>query len=179
MADNYLITAFTLPVSAEEADLLTESFAVAAEIASGFASVVESDEMTAAKRYYDARSEAFRTAFPPQGGEEDPFATFFLLFDDPQFPEFDADLSIHDAEGGSGKYAFIRGDQADVSAIAELIQKVCRSALPFGFEWARTSRQLRPGEFGGGYYVVTETAVLGGSTAWQMRQALQSLKVGA
>lgn len=179
MADNYVKTAFTVPVTADEAALLTESFAVAEEIDSAFASFPDMSEMAAAKYYYAGRSEAFRQAFPPRDDEEDPFATFFLLFNDAAFPAFDAEISIHDGGDGIGKYAFIRGDQADVWAIAELLQKVCRSALPFGFEWATCCSALRPNEFGGGFFVIAETAILGGSTGWHMRQALQSLNAGA
>ena len=72
--------------------------------------------------------------------------------------------------------ADISGQQADVFALASLIQKVCRSALPFGFEWAAVSTKLRPGELGGGYLVVTETDVLGGSTHWLMAETMQTLR---
>jgi hypothetical protein len=39
--------------------------------------------------------------------------------------------------------------------------------------------QDRPGGFGGGYYVVTETEILGGSTRWLMKETLRSLRAGA
>lgn len=178
MANNYLETAFNIAVTPEEAALLEECFATAGEISSGFASVPQ-DEMNAAKACYAARSETFRTVFPLMVGEEDPFASFLALWSDPDFPDFDAGLSINDNPDSKEKIAFISGQQADVSALASLIQKVCKSALPYCFEWAAVCDKLRPGELGGGYFVITDTEILGGSTHWLMQETLQGLRAGA
>jgi hypothetical protein len=105
--------------------------------------------------------------------------TFLALWSDPDFPCLDADLTINEDPVGKGQLAYVHGHEVDVSALASLIQKVCKSALPFGFEWALVTDQDRPGGFGGGYYVVTETEILGGSTRWLMKETLRSLRAGA
>lgn len=178
MANNYLETAFTISVTPEEAALLEECFATAGEICNGFLSAPQ-HELDAAKACYAACSGAFRTIFPPVDGEEDPFTSFLALWSHPDFPDFDADLNINGDPDGKGQIAFISGHQADVSALASLIQKVCTSALPYGFEWATVCDKLRPGQFGGGYLVITDTEILGGSTRWLMQETLQSLHAGA
>jgi len=178
MANTYLETAFNVQVTPDEAALLEECFETAAEISAGFASIPQ-EELEAAKSCYASRTSLFRATFPPQGDEADPFASFLGFWSDPDFPCFDADLSIKDGADGKGQIAFIHGHEADVSALASLIQKVCRSALPFGFEWALVTDRDRPGGFGGGYFVVTETEILGGSTHWLMQETLRSLRTGA
>lgn len=175
MANNYLLAAFTIPVTSAEAALLQECFEVAAELSSDFASIPH-EELEAARFLYGQRSEAFKAAFPARDGEADPFAGFFALWSDPDFPDFDASLSVSEAADQTNMIAFIQGEQVDVDAVACLIQKVCTSALPFGFEWATTCDKMRSGEFGGGYLVITDTEIRGGSTGWLMRQNLQNLK---
>lgn len=177
MANNSLETAFNVPVTRDEAALLEECFAVAAEIMNGFATVAN-HKPDAAEAYYDSRSHAFKLIFPRQDGEDYPFITFVGLFPDLEFIDFEAEITINDDPDGGGWLAFIRGDQADVSALAAVIQKVCKSALPFGFEWAAVCDSFRPGQFGGGYFVVTDTQILGGSTRWLMQQTLQTLRAG-
>lgn len=175
MSNNYIETAFNVPVTPSEASLLEECFATAADISDGFP-CPPLEEMDAAKACYAARSEGFKATFPERDDEEDPFATFLELWSDPDFPSFDADLSIGTPPDGNGLVAFISGQQADVFALASLIQKVCKSALPFGFEWAAVSSKLRPGEIGGGYLVITDIEVFGGSTHWLMAETLQTLR---
>jgi hypothetical protein len=175
MSNNYIETAFNVPVTPDEASLLQECFAAAADLSDGF-SCLPLEKMDAAKACYAARSEDFRAVFPERDGEQDPFTTFLELWSDPNFPSFDADLSIRTLPDGKGPVAFISGQQVDVFALASLIQKVCKSALPFGFEWAAVSTKLRPGELGGGYLVITDAEVLGGSTRWLMAEALQTLR---
>jgi len=178
MANNSLETAFNVPVTPDEARLLEECFTVAAEISSGFY-VLPQDEPEAPKSYYDTRSDAFKAAFPKRDDHDDPFVTFCGIFPDLEYIDFDADLSIEDDPDGEGRIAFIRGDQADVSALAALIQKVCKSALPFGFEWAACCDVFRPGQFGGGYYVISDAEILGGSTHRLMQETLRSVRTGA
>lgn len=178
MANTYLETAFNLPVTADEAALLEECFETAAEISAGYASIPQ-EELEAAGSFYASRSSLFRATFPPQPGNDDPFVTFRVLWSDPDFPCLDADLTINEDPVGKGQLAYVHGHEVDVSALASLIQKVCKSALPFGFEWALVTDQDRPGGFGGGYYVVTETEILGGSTRWLMKETLRSLRAGA
>jgi hypothetical protein len=131
--------------------------------------------LDAAKGYYAECSDAFHAAFPPLAPEEDPFAGFLQIWTDPDFPTFDADLSIEDDADGMRKRAFIHGDCADVAAIASVIQTTCLSALPFAFEWSTSCSRARPGSRGGGYFVITPTEILGGGTEWLMSEALKAL----
>ncbi len=175
MSNNYIETAFIVPVTLGEASLLEECFEAAADISGRFP-FLPLEEMDAAKACYAACSDGFKATFPERDDEEDLFANFLELWTDPDFPCFGADLSIDSPSDGKGPVAFIRGQEADVSALASLIQKVCKSALPFGFEWAAVSSKPRPGELGGGYLVITDTEIIGGSTHWLMTEALQTLR---
>jgi len=174
MADYFTSIAFEIAVSAAEADLLSECFEVSHTIACGFPGR-EEDGLDAAKGYYAECSDAFHAAFPPLAPEEDPFAGFLQIWTDPDFPSFDADLSIEDDADGMRKRAFIHGDCADVAAIASIIQTTCLSALPFAFEWSTSCSRARPGSRGGGYFVITPTEILGGGTEWLMSEALKAL----
>ncbi|GLT01022.1 hypothetical protein GCM10007897_24130 [Sphingobium jiangsuense] len=177
MADTYITTSFEIRISAEEAELLTECFTAADEIASDFPHV-ELSELAAAKACYEARSAAFKAAFPPVEGEEDPFAGFLTLWTDPEFSTFDAVLSIGDDPKGDGKLARIHGANADIWAIAGVIEKVCLTALPFGFTWAVTCSRMIPGSFSGGYFLITAEGIQGGSTGELMNEALVALRSG-
>lgn len=177
MADNYVETAFTISVTRDEAELLKECCEVADEISFDFPTI-QLDGNEAAKAYYAKRSEAFRTTFPEQGNEEDPFAAFLELWSHPDYPSFDADMTISKSPDGDGQEAYFCGVQVDTDALASLIQRVCKSALPFGFEWANYCSKPRSGEFGGGYLVITDTDIIGGSTHWLMQETLNSLRKG-
>ncbi|TAJ74154.1 MAG: hypothetical protein EPO45_17300 [Sphingobium sp.] len=179
MTNNFLQTAFAIPVTPEEAALLEECFAVANELSSDFAEL-PIDGMQTVKSYYGARSDAFKTAFPKKPEEDDPFAGFFDLWSDPGFLGFDADLSIRGDPEAKAQFAFISGHDVDVPSIASLIQKVCKSALPFGFQWAEGHEEEDGfSSFAGGYYVISDTGIFGGPTRWLMNETLQTLRAGA
>lgn len=179
MVNNFLQTAFAIPVTPVEAALLEESFAAANELSSDFAEL-PIDGMQKVEAYYSSRSDAFKTTFPKNPEEEDPFAGFFDLWSDPGFLGFYADLSIRGDPEGNAQFAFISGDDVDVHSIASLIQKVCRSALPFGFQWAEGNEEDDgSGSFAGGYYVISDTGIFGGPTRWLMNEMLQTLRAGA
>lgn len=177
MANNYVETAFNVPVTPEEASLLEECFLVAEKLSGDFEGT-PSGEMAALASLYAACSDAFSKFFPKQDHEEDPFASFLELWPYPDIPSFDADITIDDNRDDTGRVAFIRGHEADVEALASLIQKVCKSALPFGFEWASTCDKFRPGQHGGGYFVITGTEILGTSTREMMDETLRSVRLG-
>lgn len=179
MAHDFLQTAFAIPVMPQEAALLEECFAVAAELSSDFAEL-PIDGMQTVKAYYASRSEAFKITFPEKPDEQDPFAGFFDLWSDPGFLGFYADLSIRGDPESKARFAFISGEDADVHSIASLIQKVCKSALPFGFQWAEGNEEDDgSGSFAGGYYVISETGIFGGPTGWLMKETLQTLRASA
>jgi hypothetical protein len=106
-------------------------------------------------------SEAFHAVFPDEN-------SFTELFDDPEFLDLCATIELKD------DHVWFAGNQADPRAIANLIQQAAPSALPIGFEWAVTCDPPRPGEFAGGYYVVKADDIVGGSTNWLMREALDA-----
>ena len=72
----------------------------------------------------------------------------------------------HDVRGdpkGKAQSGFISSDDVDVHSIASLIQKVCKSALPFGFQWAEAyEHDDYSTAFGGGYYVISDAEIFGG-----------------
>lgn len=144
MANNFLEASFQIRVAVAEATLLAECFETTDMISSDFPGI-DDEGLDAARICYEARSDAFRSAFPQQNNEEDPFAAFLRLWSDPDFPSFDADLSIGDTDDEAARMAFVSGYQVDVEALARLIQTVCKPALPFGFEWAARCDRLRPG----------------------------------
>jgi hypothetical protein len=179
MTSDFLRTAFAIPVTPEEAALLEECFAVADELSSDFAEL-PIDGMQTVKAYYASRSGAFKTTFPKKPEEDDPFAGFLDLWSDPGFLGFYASLNIRGDPEGTAQFAFISGHDVDVPSIAALIQKVCKSALPFGFQWAEGHEEddgFR--SFAGGYYVISDTEIFGGSTRWLMNETLQTLRAGA
>lgn len=176
MPNPFLKTAFAIPLTPDEAVLLEECFTVAAELSSDFAEI-PTDGMQTVKAYYASRSEPFRITFPKKPEEEDPFAGFFALWSGDGFLGFDADLSIRRDHEGKTQFAFISGDDVDVHSIASLIQKVCKSALPFGFQWAESYEDDDYSTaLGGGYYVISNTGIFGGPTKWLMNETLQSLR---
>ncbi|MBO9375527.1 hypothetical protein GG804_01990 [Sphingomonas histidinilytica] len=177
MGSTHLETAFTIGVTPDEAALLEECLATAGQIYTGFAAI-PLDEMDAARACYAERSEAFKATFPWRDDEENPFASFLALWSDPDFPDFGAHISIADDAGGKGKVAIIQGHEADVSALASLIQKVCKSALPFGFEWTIVSDKSGRDGFGGGYFVITEAGIFGDSTRAIVERTLQTPRAG-
>ncbi|RIA46187.1 hypothetical protein DFR49_0720 [Hephaestia caeni] len=177
MANYYSQTVFTIPATPQERAVLEECFAVSAVLSTDVAELPDVGIETV-KAYYASCSDAFRATFPKRPDEEDPFADFFDLWSDPDFPEFNADLTIRDDPDGKGKVAFISGHEADVSALASLIQKVCKTALPFAFQWAEVADKDVPGGFGGGYYVITDSEIFGGSTRWLMEETLETLRAG-
>lgn len=167
MFDSYLKTAFFINVSSGEANLLKECLQIADQLEAGF------PEETDLNAYNEQTSKAFKDAFPMES-EADPFGTFLKLFDDPDYPNFGVkvQVSTHYDPSKDGRVAFISGEQAEVEALAKLIQKACPSSLPFGFEWAATSSSLEADAQGGGYFVITPDEITGGSTQDLMRKQM-------
>src|SRR3546814_4245990 len=93
MANNYVETAFNVPVTPEEASLLEECFLVAEKLSPGFSKSSRA-AMQALESLCAACSDAFRKTFPKQDQEENPFASFLELWLDPDVPTFDADITI-------------------------------------------------------------------------------------
>jgi len=179
MPNPFLQTAFAIPLTPDEAALLEECFTVAAELCSDFAEI-PTDGMQTVRAYYASRSEPFRITFPKKLEEDDPFAGFFDFWSGDGFFGFDADLNIRRDPEGKPQFAFISGDDVDVHSIASLIQKVCKSALPFGFQWADSYEDDDYSTaFGGGYYVISDAEIFGRPPRSLMDETLQTLRVAA
>ena len=147
MANSYTKAAFTLIVTPAEAALLREVQCAAEAL--DFDAPQGGDRQSS----FAEHGPAFAATFPP--GEEDPYAGFLALFDDPAYPALGCTIHTEapDETGRVGVY--FGGDQFEPGVIAELIRQSCPSALPCGFEYALDCDRLRAGEFGGGYVVIT------------------------
>lgn len=167
MSNSYTKASFELTVTQAEADLLREIADVTEKLAWH---EPEKGDLTA---IHAARSDAFRAMFPSRG--TGPFESFLELFDNPNHPalDFDLEFSEPDAEGVVQVYIF--GEQFSPEIAAGVIQRVCFSALPCGFDYAFDHDKLRVGEFGGGYAVVATDKVIYGGTSMMIDRALARL----
>lgn len=122
----------------------------------------------------DPPSAAFMALFPPDG--DDKWSGFLDLFDDPDFPDFGADLA--GGPEGDECVALISAERDfQPDSVARLIQRCCQSTLaaaPVGFEWSVTCSRQRIDEFGGGWCVVFPDHVALESTSEGIRKALQA-----
>jgi hypothetical protein len=87
------------------------------------------------------------------------------LFDDPDFPEIDAQYD------GETVWADTYGDPF---LIGLMVQRFCPSVLPFGFTYAATCSRMRPGEIGGGYVLITADDVELRDAGMMLREELAS-----
>lgn len=148
MSNSYVSAAFALATTRAEAELVRECVDLVNAL----------DDDVARKhhqRLRDGASKAFQRAFPP--GEGGPLGTYLALFDDADFPLFDCELDVT-ADHETARL-FFSGDQMAVSAVAGLIQRTCKSALPCGFAYAWYSDRLRADEFGGGCFVIAADGI--------------------
>lgn len=171
MSDYYTKAAFFIDVSNDEAEFMRECFEISERLEDGMSG--ESDW----ESYEKGTSETFKRTFPAES-RSNPFGQFRKLFDDQNYPTFGCHIHLNDhvGEGKEGCSALLRGDHMDVEAVSKLIQLACKSALPFGFEWSTTSDLLDLGEQGGGYFVISESEIKGGSTESLMREALAEIR---
>lgn len=164
MANSYTKAAFGLTVTAAEAALLAKAIEAAAYLADG-----DDEPAARAARFAEFGAE-FAAAFPPS--DEDVFDGFLALFDDADYPYLGCDIDIGEADAAGRVEVYFCGEQFDVGVAAELLFRVCRSVLPFGFDYAFDCDRLRTGEFGGGYVLVTEAQVHFNTTATLLDRAL-------
>ena len=169
MANTYTKAAFSLTVTAAEADVLRAAVK-AVDILD-----TNGDDADLALAY-DALGTAFHAAFPPKGACR--FENFLALFDDWHFPYFDARIEIDPADEPGFSRAIFSGDQFGVEQVANLIFTVCKSVLPFGFAWSQDCDRLRVGEFGGGWVVITGDGPIFHSTSMMLDRALDHVRTG-
>lgn len=160
MADTYISACFAFACHPDEWERLREAFLLAMDLSAGLEP--------------DPPSAEFMALFPSDG--EGRWNGFLDLFDDPDFPDFGADLAGGPDEGGCMALISAERDfQPD--PVARLIQRCCQSTLaatPVGFEWSVTCSRQRVGEFGGGWCVVFPDRVAIESTSEGIRKALQT-----
>lgn len=164
MANSYTKAAFGLTVTAAEAALLAKAIEAADYLADG------EDDPAARTARFAALGADFAAVFPPT--DEDAFAGFLELFDDADYPYLGCDIDLGKADAAGRVEVYVCGEQFDVGVAAELLFRVCRSALPFGFEYAFDCDKLRAGEFGGGYVLITADHVHFNGTATLLDRAL-------
>ena len=158
MSNSYLKAAFALIMSREDAALVRE-----AEKAVDLLGTHSTDAELATA--YDDLDERFRAIFPPKGDSR--FETFLDLFDNRDAAYFDADIDIEDDPAKATVTVIFSGDQFGIDAVAQLIFRACKSALPCGFSWSYDSDRLRVGDFGGGCVVITDAGI-----QWHNTQAI-------
>ncbi|MBV1686424.1 hypothetical protein KRR38_01730 [Novosphingobium sp. G106] len=142
MADTYVQTCFAFDCTASEWALLQQAFLLSLDLNLE----AEPEEM----------SSDFRAVFPPTGG--DPWSGFRELFDDPDYPDFGADLAGGETPDEARWQAIISAEVSfDPAAVSRLIQRCCAETLssgPIGFEWSISCSRQRIDEFGGGWCAV-------------------------
>lgn len=152
MSNCYVHASFAITVTAAEAEALADvTRAVEAlDDAAG-------DPAIDLAGRYEALSPSFRAAFPAEA--EDPFGAFVAVFSDPDYPILGFTIDALEAQADGRTDLVLSGDQFGVEEAANLLFAICKSALPFGFEYALTCDRLRPGEFGGGFVVVAPDGI--------------------
>jgi hypothetical protein len=163
MSNTYVKAAFSVFMSAEDASLVAK-----AQRACELLSDNMSD--TDLRLSFDALGHRFITLFPAKGDNH--FGSFLELFDDPAYPTLDCDIAVGEVDSTGCCEVTYSGEQFGIEAVANLIHRACKSALPCGFEWSFTSDKLRCDEFGGGYVVITADGPAFYSTTTLLREAL-------
>ena len=163
MANTFIKASFVIALTLIEADLLHKCCETARKLADR---EIPDDERAA---HFASLGPDFTAAFPPSN--EDPFSGFLAIFDDPEFPHLDCTVVLDDPDG-ERQNATIFGDQINVELIAQLIFRLCKSALPFGFEYTLDCDGLRPGQFGGGLVIITKDGIEHGGTSTMLDRAL-------
>jgi hypothetical protein len=144
MADIYIQGSFAFTCHADGAELLVQ----ACDTAMALRDEVEPDTLCA----------ALIALFPPHK-PDDPWSGLLSIFDDPDFPDFGADLQIDvDPDNQDTRIVVFCGkSDFQPAPIAALIQRCCARTLaqaPIGFEWAEVCSRPRVGHFSGGWCAI-------------------------
>ena len=161
MTDHYTKTSFILDATPGDITFLDELVDLDLEM------IPENER----RAQFERRSARFKNAFP--GSDEDPFEAYRTLFSDPDHPSPTFDVNSLGHVGDGRERVVINGDQIDPETIANFIQAACPSALPTGFAYSYGCSKLRPDEFGGGFVIVTEDAIIFRGTQEGLRTALE------
>lgn len=144
MADIYIQGSFAFTCHAVEAETLAQAW---------YASIALRDEIEP-----DTPSAALITLFPPHK-PDDPWSGLLSIFDDPDFPDFGADLQIDVDPDNPDMGIIVVCGMMDFqpAPVATLIQRCCTQSLaqaPIGFEWAEVCSKPRVGHFSGGWCAI-------------------------
>lgn len=144
MADHFTQGAFAFTCSIDEAALIEEAWQLAADLMGDFTP--------------DPISDALLAVFPPTK-EDNPLSGFVAIFDDPNFPDFGADIRVENSIEDPKTCTVTIYSTTDFQPwpIAGLIQRCCRASLveaPVGFDWSFTCTKARLDSFGGGWCAV-------------------------
>lgn len=162
MADHFVEGAFAFTCSIEEAALIEEAWQIAADLMGEFMPDPVSVELLA--------------VFPPVVSGS-PLSGFTAIFDDANFPDFGADLTVENAIEDSKSCTVSIFGTTDFQPwpIAGLIQRCCKASLtqaPIGFDWSFTCSRPRLNSFGGGWCAIFSDRIEIETTREALSQAL-------
>ena len=164
MADHYTKTSFVLEADPRDVVFLRE-------VTDLDLSLVPDIEW---REQFENRSARFKNAFP--GSDADPFEAYSSLFSDPAYPIPGFEISCAGMTDDGRQRIVVSGDQIDPETLANIVQATCPSALPTGFCYAYGCSKLRPDEFGGGFVLITDDAVVFRGTQEGLHSALKQLE---
>jgi hypothetical protein len=145
MANDYVQAAFIVSLTHDEAHILTEVIH-AVEILDDL-----SEHPNRCAAAYAQFSADFQATFPPS--QDNPFGSFLACFDDSNFIILDCDITIG-RDDGVHYTGLFTGANLDPGTLGNILARTCKSAQPFGFEYACTSDKMRPGSVSGGYVFI-------------------------
>lgn len=150
MSNCQINTAFAFTVTAAEANLINEAIRANDYINDETTSV---ENIEARIDAWEKLSTEFRTIFQ-SSDPDDPFAEFIKIYDDPQWPEFDTDITI--AKDANGQLVLTgQSDQFPADTIANLFERTLSTSLPITIKYCYDLDKFRPGNFGGGGFTIT------------------------
>lgn len=152
MSDLFTAVSFTVHLQLREARLAAECGELCDEL-----DVLSFDKDVAGlDRAFDKRSDAFKQAFPRGAANEDPFASFRKIFDDPSYLAINVDIDFEDHDGDETSIVPVTfsSNVAEIVTLANLIRAACASALPTGFVFSTYGTKNTVGEPNGGFALI-------------------------
>ncbi|MDR7156782.1 hypothetical protein J2W40_003627 [Sphingobium xenophagum] len=158
MADHCVQGSFAFTCTARESALIEEAWQHASDLLADLAPGEPSAE--------------FLAAFMPND-LANPFNGLLEIFDDPDFPDFGAEIEI---AGAAERTVAIYGTtDFQPGPIAELIRRCCQESLkvaPIGFVWSYGCSRPRRDSFGGGWCAIFADHVEFASTQEELARRL-------
>ncbi len=163
MADSFVQGSFAFACTIEEAVLIEEAWQITADLGCELEPASVSPE--------------FLAIFPPINGE-DQLSGFTAIFDDPLFPEFGADLAVHNPpeDPTTCSVSIYSTTDFQPGPIGTLIQRCCQTSLaqdPIGFDWSFTCTRPYRDSFGGGWCAIFPNRIEFRTTRQALSRALE------